>query len=254
MFPLRIRGANVMTSTANRIVERLETRLGQGLRRPGKDRPWVTLAFAQSLDGSITNRPACRMRLSNAHSSALTHWLRAHHDAILVGINTVLVDDPRLTVRLAEGPNPRPVVVDSRLRLPLTASLLKSPAESPFVGTTVAAPYEREARLRAAGATVLRLAADDAGLVDLRSLLVHLFRAGIRTLMVEGGARIITSFLSAGLADQVVLTICPLFVGGPRAFTPALMEATCRWPRLSGVHCESLDDDLILIGDLERPH
>ena len=93
--------------------------------------PYITLAYAQSLDGSIAARPGEMLRLSNSLSQAMTHHLRARHDAILVGINTVLSDDPRLTVRLAEGKDPRPVVIDGCLRTPLCARLLASPAARP---------------------------------------------------------------------------------------------------------------------------
>ena len=85
------------------------------------DRPRVTLTYAQSLDGSITARSGAPLSLSGAESLHYTHQLRAAHDAILVGIGTVLSDDPRLDVRLVTGPSPRPIVLDSELRCPVTA-------------------------------------------------------------------------------------------------------------------------------------
>src|SRR4051794_24685033 len=91
---------------------------------PAIDRPIVTLAYAQSLDGSIATAARRPLALSSQPALKLTHQLRAEHDAILVGIGTVLADDPLLTVRLVNGPNPVPVVLDSRLRLPSTARLL----------------------------------------------------------------------------------------------------------------------------------
>ena len=89
--------------------------------------PFVTLSYAQSLDGCIVAQPGQPLALSGAQSLILTHKLRAAHDAILVGIGTVLADNPRLDVRLAPGPDPQPVVVDSRLRFPLNANLLQQP-------------------------------------------------------------------------------------------------------------------------------
>src|SRR5262249_3832268 len=88
-------------------------------RRTG--RPFVTLSYAQSVDGSIAARPGQPLALSGAQSMTLTHQLRVAHDAILVGIGTVLADNPRLTVRLVEGKNPQPIVADSHLRFPLSA-------------------------------------------------------------------------------------------------------------------------------------
>lgn len=229
------------------LLEHIDDHLRRTHGAANRGRPRATLAFAQSLDGSITLRPDCRLPLSNPRSLTLTHHLRARHDAILVGVNTVLVDDPRLTVRLVPGASPWPVVVDSRLRTPTGASLLRGASRAPLIVTTADAPEEKAALLRAAGATILRIASNPEGTVDLVALLGHLHRLGVSTLMVEGGARIITSFLSARLVDLAVLTVCPLFVGGPRAYAPAAVGAM---PRLRNVRAARLDDDLILVGDL----
>src|SRR5438874_9179107 len=113
-----------MTQTPHhQVMDRVKTRLDQAARVPA-ERPFVTLSYAQSLDGSITTRPGATLGLSNSASQALTHDIRAHHEAILVGVNTVLTDDPRLTVRLVDGRSPRPVIVDSHLKTPPTARLL----------------------------------------------------------------------------------------------------------------------------------
>src|SRR5205823_12555295 len=98
-------------------------------------RPFVTLSYAQSVDGSIAARPGQPLALSGALSMTLTHQLRAAHDAILVGIGTVLADNPRLSVRLVEGKDPQPIVADSRLRLPLSANLLYQHPLSPWIAS-----------------------------------------------------------------------------------------------------------------------
>ncbi len=178
-------------------------------------RPRVTLTYAQSLDGSLA-LPGQRIALSGPESQKMTHGLRAAHDAILVGIGTVLVDDPQLTVRLASGPNPQPIILDSHLRMPLTAALFKHPDKRPWLAATKPLPAQTSA-LEAAGARVLALPADSHGRVALPALLEALAQAGIQRLMVEGGASIIQAFLEQQLADRLIITISPKLLGGVKA-------------------------------------
>jgi riboflavin-specific deaminase-like protein len=178
-------------------------------------RPAVTLSYAQTLDGSIA-RPGRPLAISGPESTRMTHALRAAHDAILVGIGTVLVDDPRLTVRAAAGRNPQPVVLDSRLRIPPTANLFQHPDRRPWLAATDPDPARRSA-LEALGASVLVLPADESRRVHLGALLDQLGQRGLKTLMVEGGATVITEFLKQQLADHLVVTIAPCIAGGLRA-------------------------------------
>jgi GTP cyclohydrolase II len=210
-------------------------------------RPCVTLSYAQSLDGSIADRPGRPLALSGSQAMAMTHALRALHQAILVGIGTVLADNPRLNVRLVSGPDPQPVVVDSRLRFPPYANLLKN-RRSPWIATHADAEAERQHALEAAGARVLRLPGSN-GWVDLDALLEHLGSIGINSLMVEGGAQIITSFLTFRLVDQVVLTIAPLLVGGLRVVDHLELASRRRFPRLKNLSYQQLGDDLVLRGE-----
>jgi GTP cyclohydrolase II len=214
--------------------------------------PYITLAYAQSLDGSIAARPGRMLRLSNSLSQAMTHHLRARHDAILVGINTVLADDPRLTVRLAEGKDPRPIVIDGCLRTPLSARLLGSPAGGPIVATSHTACPDREERLRSAGALVVRVPSGPNGRLDLSSFLRVLAQMKIGSLMVEGGAGILSSFLSERLVDQVVVTISPRFVGGLPALDRRRGARPGSLPRIHNVRYQTLEGDLIVWGDLKR--
>ncbi len=210
-------------------------------------RPLVTLSYAQSLDGSIADRPGRPLALSGEASRAMTHGLRAAHEAILVGIGTVLADNPRLNVRLAAGKDPQPIVVDSRLRFPSYANLLKN-GRVPWIATNQGADAERQQALEAAGAKVLRLAGSN-GWVDLAELLQSLGSMGINSLMVEGGAQIITSFLASRLVDQVVLTIAPLLVGGLRVVDHLGHSSMRRFPRLRNLSYQQLGEDLVLRGD-----
>ena len=209
--------------------------------------PYVTLTYAQSLDGSIAGLPGHPLPLSGQESMALTHRLRAAHDAILVGIGTVLADNPRLNVRLVDGQDPQPVVVDSRLRLPAYAHLLRN-GRSLWIATGDQADPERQVALEAAGARVFRLPGSN-GWVDLAALLAHLGQLGIRSLMVEGGAQIITSFLASRLVDQVVVTIAPLLVGGLRVLHGLGYSRPIQFPRLRHLSYQALGDDLVLRGE-----
>jgi GTP cyclohydrolase II len=217
----------------------------QHRRRTG--RPLVTLSYAQSLDGSIAARSGHPLALSGPQSLVLVHRLRAAHDAILVGIGTVLADNPRLNVRHATGPDPQPVVVDSRLRLPPYANLLRH-RRAPWIATAEGADPERQQALEAAGAVVFTLPSHN-GWVDLPSLLRCLAEKGINSLMVEGGAQIITSFLISRLVDQVVITLAPMLVGGLRVVDPLGPGLTKPFPRLRHLHYQPMGEDLVLWGE-----
>lgn len=209
-------------------------------------RPFVTLAYAQSLDGSIAGSGRRPLSLSGPSSLELTHELRAAHDAILVGIGTVLSDNPLLNVRLVPGSDPQPIVVDSRLRLPEAAHLMGN-GRGTWLAATPDAGEQDEQRVRAQGVSVLRMPALENGWVDLEALMAHLSERGLRHLLVEGGSRILTSFLQARLADYVVITMSPRFVGG----IPVLCENELSpFPRLRSWETERVGDDLILAGDL----
>lgn len=230
------------------IRERLE---GAVARRARNSRPFVTLTYAQSLDGSIAARSGRPLALSGPESQALTHALRAAHDAILVGIGTVLADNPRLTVRLAPGTNPQPVVLDSRLRCPLYVHLLRGEGPPPWIAAGLRAAPEREAELSQAGARVFRLPAGGQGFLDLSVLLDRLAEWGVGRLMVEGGAQIISSFLATRLVDQVVLTLAPVVVAGLRAVDGSGLFPSHASVRLSRLFYERLGEDLVVRGDPE---
>lgn len=208
---------------------------------PSGARPWVTLSYAQSLDGSLTHRRGRPLALSGPASLRLTHALRAAHDGILVGVNTVLADDPQLTVRLVSGPQPQPIVLDSSLRFPPTARLLQHP-RGVWIATTPHRDTSREDALQRRQVRFLVIPADEEGRVNLRDLLSTLYGEGITSIMVEGGPRVLTAFLRQGLADAVVVTVCPYYIGGPR-----MPEAPLPQPlRLRETVYQILEEDVVL--------
>lgn len=237
------------------IISHLRERLSETEIRHSENRtPFVTLTYAQSLDGSIAAERGRPLSLSNPHSQALTHELRAAHDAVLVGINTVLSDDPQLTVRLASGRSPQPIVLDGRLRFPHWARLLREPCVPPIIATTTVACAVREGRLHEAGARVIRLPSRRNGFVNLRSLLTCLYEFGVRSLMVEGGSRVITNFLSSEMVDQLIITIVPQVVGGLRGVHPfSGKKRNSDSAEFTSVRYHSLANDLIVCADLDRP-
>lgn len=217
-------------------------------RRRQPHRPFVTLSYAQSMDGCIASNPGQPLALSCQRSLILTHRLRASHDAILIGVNTVLADNPRLTARLVEGQHPQPVIADSRLRFPLDSNLMRSQILSPWIATCEEADEERARVLEDAGARVLRLPSNAQGRVDLPALLERLSALGIGTLMVEGGAEIITSFLAERLVDQLIVTIAPVLVGGVHAVGRLSGNNAVCLPRLRNLRHQRLDGDTVIWG------
>jgi GTP cyclohydrolase II len=176
-------------------------------------RPAVTVHYAQTIDGRIAARNGDAHWVSGESSLRLAHELRASHDAVMVGIGTVLADDPRLTVRLTEGRSPVRVIVDSTLRIPIASNVLTDRAARTIVATTPSAPQERARAIHAAGGEVLRAHADENGDVDLTDLLRRLRGIGIGSLLIEGGRGIITSALDAHVVDRLTVCIAPKVIG-----------------------------------------
>jgi 5-amino-6-(5-phosphoribosylamino)uracil reductase/diaminohydroxyphosphoribosylaminopyrimidine deaminase/5-amino-6-(5-phosphoribosylamino)uracil reductase len=177
-------------------------------------RPSVTLAYAQTLDGRSATASGSSQWISGPESLRFAHALRASHDAILVGVGTLIADDPRLTVRLAQGRDPLRVVADSALRTPASAAVLRDGAAAgTLLAHTRSASADRRAALASTGATLLELPQAAGGGVDLAALLAALAQDGVGSLMVEGGARLITALLRARLADRLAVTVAPKILG-----------------------------------------
>ena len=210
-------------------------------------RPLVTVSYAQSVDGSIATRNRKQLQLSGHQSMVLTHRIRAACDAIVIGINTVLVDDPQLTVRLTRGTSPQPIVLDSTLRLPLQARLLDHTDQRCWLACTDRSDQKRIDAVEMRGAELVRCLRDPLGRVDLQDLLHQLGERGIRSIMVEGGSQVITSFIEARLVDQMIITIAPCLVGGLPVLNGSL-PGNASLLHFNPVSYQSCGQDIVLWG------
>lgn len=208
-------------------------------------RPMVAVSYAQSVDGSIATRHRRQILLSGRESMLLTHRVRAACDAIVIGINTLIADDPQLTVRLVEGTSPQPVVLDSNLRIPLRARLLDRSDRHCWLACTDRKDPNLVGAVEERGAQVIRCRRNGQERVDLPNLLHLLGRRGIRSIMVEGGSQVITSFIKSRLVDQMIITIAPRLVGGlPVLDRPAADDGSLL--HLHSVSTQSCGPDIVL--------
>ncbi len=198
-------------------------------------RPFVTLKTAMSLDGKIATSSGESKWITGEKARSYVHQLRDASDAILVGIGTVLADDPSLTTRLAEGngKNPKRIILDSMARIPLDSKVLTDEQAETIIAVTSRAPKDRVNSLCNTGATILM--AGDGEVADLPILLSELGKREITSLFVEGGSRVNDAFLRAGLIDKVYAFIAPLLLGGESAPTP-----------VGGKGVQKLSDALVL--------
>jgi diaminohydroxyphosphoribosylaminopyrimidine deaminase/5-amino-6-(5-phosphoribosylamino)uracil reductase len=178
-----------------------------------RGRPLVTLKLAATLDGRIATRSGDSRWISGPASRRLVHLWRDEMDAVMVGIGTVLADDPQLTCRRRGGRDPLRVIVDSRLRIPLSAVVLTKEAAPATVIGTVISTGRKLAALRARGATVLSLPGRG-GRVSLRRLLEALGERGIASVLLEGGATLAAAAVREQVVDRLALFLAPRLIGG----------------------------------------
>lgn len=232
-----------------------------------KRRPWVTLKAASTLDGFIGDRHERQRRedarwLTGSEARERAHVMRAEHDGVLVGVGTVLADDPRLTVRLGQSRRaarlPLRIVLDSRLRTPPRAALLEPAAGYPpplLVANSSRAPAlrARARALEAAGAEVLFVAPDGEGRIALPQLLRTLAAREVQSLLVEGGSLVHGSFLRQHLVDAVALFLAPRLVGRG---VPIVESRGLDWEapaKLGPLEVEKLGADVLIRADVIDP-
>ena len=210
-------------------------------------RPFITLKMAQSLNGFVADRPGTRQQLTGVRAARYVRDLRYEHDAVLVGVGTIVVDDPQLMVRPPKRRNVpyRRVVADASGRIPLTSSVLREQSiAKTTIATTSAMPADTRRLLDEMDIEILECATDDRGLVDLVDLLARLGKQGTLSLLCEGGPTLAGSLLRARYVQQVHWLIAPLVIASATA-VPVLADAPEVRMRLDGVR-KLGEDDLII--------
>ncbi|NPV83856.1 MAG: bifunctional diaminohydroxyphosphoribosylaminopyrimidine deaminase/5-amino-6-(5-phosphoribosylamino)uracil reductase RibD [Candidatus Aminicenantes bacterium] len=217
----RLRQAGIEVETG--LLDHLNLKLNESYIKYISQRvPFVTLKAALSLDGKMAAASGDSRWISSPESRYFVQNLRAEHDAILVGINTILRDDPELTLRLEEtsGKKWHRLILDTFLRFPPEARLLRNiRAGLVIIFTGTGVPEDRASSLRQKGAEIIRVPASG-GQVDLKAVLEELGRREISSVLVEGGAGVLTSFIQQKLADKVYFFLSPRFIGGEKSPTP----------------------------------
>jgi 2,5-diamino-6-(ribosylamino)-4(3H)-pyrimidinone 5'-phosphate reductase len=247
-----------------------------GIQYPNrpKDRPYVTLTFATSLDSNLSLAPGVQTALSGPQSKAMTHYLRSKHSAILVGVGTAVADNPSLNCRF-EGVGgyggkdlngqPRPIVVDPQARWQWSAEskVIKLARErkgrAPWVFTMAEVDEERRSALEAVGGEVIVDGAQPSSRMSWGYILDELKRRDVESVMIEGGGAVINDLLAPsniGLVDSVIVTIAPVWLGkgGVQVCPDEREEGGNKVPvaRLRGVKWVPLGDDIVLCGIAPR--
>jgi len=250
---LRAAGIEVVTGAGAAAAERQNRAFLTAMR---ESRPHVTLKAGMTLDGKIADLHGGSRWITGEAARDRAHRLRSESDAIVVGIGTVLRDDPELTVRLGE-PWPREplrVVLDTEARTPVGARLIRAGRPSAaLIAVGAEAPRPRVEALAASGATVLSCRTRDRR-VDLGALLAELFAREVRAVLVEGGGEVHGAFLDSGLVDRVAIFTAPVLIGG-RGATPVVGGAGRELKsaiRLGGFTVTPLGDDLLIEADVVR--
>ncbi|MFH1117099.1 MAG: bifunctional diaminohydroxyphosphoribosylaminopyrimidine deaminase/5-amino-6-(5-phosphoribosylamino)uracil reductase RibD [Pseudomonadota bacterium] len=223
----------------------------------GSRRPFVFLKLAMSLDGRIATRTGHSQWISSEESRAKVHRLRDRVSAVMVGIGTVLADDPSLTTRLAgrKGRDPIRVVADSNLRTPLNAKIFNpSSASQVIIGTRKSPPSDFRSKLERNGAKIVETSGKSR--VDIADLLSQLYHSGITSVLIEGGGQIAWGALEAQVVDRCLFFYAPMIIGGESAPTGikgigigTLDEA----PRLVDAKAIRVGTDLLIDGRVAYP-
>jgi diaminohydroxyphosphoribosylaminopyrimidine deaminase/5-amino-6-(5-phosphoribosylamino)uracil reductase len=214
--------------------------------------PLTTLKIAQTLDGKIATNNGDSQWITSERARRYVHKMRSQNDAVLVGIGAVLSDDPELTVRLVKGVNPKRVILDSNLRMPLNARLLSGPlVYKTIIATTLNASWEKIKSIEEGGATVWVIESNAEGRVDLPTLWKKLGQEGIASVLVEGGSQVFSACLKAKLVDKIAVFIAPKILGdGLNAIQHLEIKDLDHSINLRDFRKQQIGDDVLLSGRL----
>lgn len=218
-------------------------------------KPFIVLKAAMTLDGKIATATGQSKWITNETSRAYGYKLRDIYDGIMVGINTVIEDNPMLTARVDGGKNPIRIVVDSSLKIDINANVVQDKSAKTIVATTDKADKDKILKLQAQDVDVIVVDKDENDKVDIEKLLDILGQQNICSILVEGGATLSGSFVAKKLVDKVDFFIAPKIVGGKEAKTPVagtgilnLQEALA----LKDIQIEKLEEDILIIGRVDK--
>jgi len=221
-----------------------------------KKTPFVIMKTAMSLDGKIATKTGDSKWISNEKARYFGHELRHEVSGILVGINTVLTDNPQLTTRLKDkkGKDPHRIILDSTLRIPLNSKILSLASDAKtIIATTEKASKEKIARLESLGVQVISTESKN-NQVDLEALMKILGSYNIDSLLIEGGGTVNYSFLRNNLVHKIYTFIAPMIIGGNEAKTPVSGEGISFISEaiyLKSFETKHVDNNLLIIGKLK---
>ncbi len=218
-------------------------------------KPFIVLKAAMTLDGKIATATGQSKWITNETSRAYGYKLRDIYDGIMVGINTVIEDNPMLTARVDGGKNPIRIVVDSSLKIDINANVVQDKSAKTIIATTDKANKDKILKLQAQDVDVIVVDKDKNDKVDIEKLLDILGQQNICSILVEGGATLSGSFVAKKLVDKVYFFIAPKIIGGKEAKTPVagtgilnLQEALA----LKDIQIEKLEEDILIIGRVDK--
>ena len=219
-----------------------------------KGLPYVTVKWAMSIDGKIATHTGESRWITCEESRKYVHKIRGQMDGIVVGINTVMRDDPLLTCRIEGGRNPKRIVVDSNAALPVNSRLLSTINEGEIiVAVGKNAQRYRIEKLEQLGCKIVQTQ-DVEGRVDLQELFRRLGEMELTNILVEGGSRIITSVIEGRLADRVMVFVAPVIIGGTGATSPVVgtgIEKMSEAAEINEVSIKRFSDDIVIEGILK---
>jgi diaminohydroxyphosphoribosylaminopyrimidine deaminase/5-amino-6-(5-phosphoribosylamino)uracil reductase len=247
---LRTRGVAVVTGVLEKECRRINRPFSKHVMT---GLPWVTMKVGMSLDGRIATACGHSRWITNDESRQQVHRLRDRVDAILIGIGTLLADDPALTTRLptGRGRDPQRIILDTNLRMSPGARILNQPSSAMTrIFCREGLPPERAEMFKGKNGTVTPVPVSGSGLLDLKAVLASLGKLQINSVLVEGGSRVHAAFLQENLVDEIKCFIAPFFIGadGIPAVGPLGLEKVSDARRFTVERTRRFGDDVLVEG------